>query len=101
VYGLLVGDIVGCVISFLLLRSIFPMPIPVQAIVRVGLCTSLMAAVCAPLAFALTGQPVLSLIVVPIIGILIYGAAAYALDVAKLRTQMPDLKMPQVGNGLL
>jgi O-antigen/teichoic acid export membrane protein len=101
VYGLLVGDIVGCVISFLLLRSIFPMPIPVQAIVRVGLCTSLMAAVCAPLAFALTAQPVLSLVVVPITGILIYGAAAYALDVAKLRTQMPDLKMPQVGNGLL
>jgi hypothetical protein len=41
------------------------------------------------------------LVVVPITGILIYGAAAYVLDIAKLRTQMPDLKMPQVGNGLL
>jgi len=101
VYGLLVGDIVGFVFSFMLLRSIFPMPIPFHAIARVGLCTALMAAVCAPLAFALTGHPVLSLVIVPIAGILVYGAAVYVLDVAKLRTQMPDLKMFQIGNRML
>jgi O-antigen/teichoic acid export membrane protein len=100
-YSLLIGDIVGLVISFSLLRAVFPMPIPVRSLVRVGLCTTVMVAVCAPLAHSLEGRPLLSLLIVPVAGVLIYGAAAYVLNVAKVRTQTMRFKLAEAGSPLL
>jgi O-antigen/teichoic acid export membrane protein len=100
-YSLLIGDIVGLVISFSLLRAVFPMPIPVRSLVRVGLCTTVMVAVCAPLAHSLEGRPLWSLLIVPVAGVLIYGAAAYVLNVAKVRTQTMRFKLAEAGSPLL
>jgi O-antigen/teichoic acid export membrane protein len=101
VYGLLIGDIVGAVVSFLLLRMMFPMPIKIHSLARVGVCTALMVAACAPLAHSLEGRPLLSLLFVPMAGVLIYGAAAYALDIAKIRTQSLRFRFSEAKGQLL
>lgn len=101
VYGLLIGDIVGLAVSFFLLRTMFPMPIPVHSLVRVGACTALMIAVCAPLAHSLEARPLSSLLIVPVAGVLVYGLAAYALDIAKIRTQSIRFKLSGTRGQLL
>jgi O-antigen/teichoic acid export membrane protein len=101
VYSLLIGDIVGLAVSFSLLRTMFPMPVPIHSLVRVGACTALMIAVCAPLAHLLEGLPLLSLLIVPVIGVLIYGAAAYALDIAKIRSQSIRFRLSGARSQLL
>ncbi len=101
VYSLLIGDLVGLAVSFLLLRTMFPMPLPVPALIRVGLATGLMIAICAPLAHSLSDRPLLSLLIVPVVGILVYGAGAYALDIAKVRTQSIRFRLSAAKSQLL
>jgi O-antigen/teichoic acid export membrane protein len=101
VYSLLIGDLVGFVITFLILRSVFPMPVPIHSLVRVGLCTLIMVAVCAPLALSLAGHPLLSLLIVPVVGALVYGTGAYVLDVAKFRTQSIHFRLFQARSQML
>jgi hypothetical protein len=60
-----------------------------------------MIAVCAPLAHLLEGLPLLSLLIVPVIGVLIYGAAAYALDIAKIRSQSIRFRLSGARSQLL
>ena len=101
VYSLLIGDVAGLVASFLLLRMMFPMPLPLSSLARVGLCTAVMIAVCAPLAYSLEARPLLSLLIVPVVGILVYGAGAYALDIAKIRTQSVRFRLSEARGQLL
>lgn len=87
-YGILIGDLVGVVASILLLKAVFPMPIPLQSIGAVGLCAAAMTAVCLPVDAALRSHAPFALVGTIVAGGLTYAAMAYILDLSQLRTRM-------------
>ena len=86
-YGIVLGDIAGVGVSLLLLRPVFPMPVPMASLARVGLCALVMTAACLALlnGLELPAAPKLALTVAA--GAATYGLAALALDVAGARRE--------------
>ena len=56
----------------------------------------IMAAVCAPIVYVLSGHSILLLIITPLVGAIVYGGAAYALNVAKLRSELLGAGLIQI-----
>ncbi|MBY0612840.1 MAG: oligosaccharide flippase family protein [Beijerinckiaceae bacterium] len=97
VYALLIGDIVGVLVSIILLRPVFPMPIPLRLIVRVCFCALVMAAACLAVEHVLRFDPRLSLLGTTLVGGLVYCLCAYWLDIARLRTQLWGAGLRKLG----
>ncbi|WP_062111243.1 oligosaccharide flippase family protein [Aureimonas sp. AU40] len=85
-YGIVIGDVTGVAVSILLLKPVFPMPIPARSLARVGLCALVMLAACLPVlnGLSLPASRLLGLTVVT--GAVAYLLAALALDVAGARS---------------
>ena len=96
VWGLLLGDVVGVAVSFLLLRPIFAMPLPMAGLFKVAIATAAMVAVCAPIASMLVDRPIAALLVTPVTGAVVYAIAAYGLDIARLRSELADAGVRRV-----
>lgn len=84
-YGIVLGDIVGVLVSILLLRPVFPMPIPLPSLGRVGLAALAMTATCLAVLHGVAMSPSLLLALTVLAGAGTYGLAAVLLDVANLR----------------
>ncbi len=84
-YGIVLGDIVGVLVSILLLRSVFPMPVPLPSLGRVGLAALAMTATCLAVLHGAEMSPTVLLALTVLAGAGTYGLAAVLLDVANLR----------------
>ena len=88
VWALVISDLVGVVVSFILLRPVFAMPLPARPIGLIFITTAAMALSCSLVQEAMDGtSAVLRLAVTVPAGVLVYAGLGYVLDIGDVRSK--------------
>ena len=87
-WGRIVSESVGLLSALALTRKAFPMPLPFARVSRVVAATGLMALVVAALDLRVESQSLQVLPAMVVIGVLVYAAACWSLDVAGMREKL-------------
>jgi len=91
--ALIIADLCGVLVSFLLLRPVFPMPFPLAKVAPIAAATAAMAIVCrlTMSAFSTSAPPasgLIELLTTVAAGVVVYAAMVVALDIAQVRTML-------------
>jgi O-antigen/teichoic acid export membrane protein len=85
--ALVIADLGGVVVSFLLLHPVFPMPFPPTRVAVIAVSVSLMALGCEITMSLCAGMPALLLLVGTMaVGILVYAATVFVFDICHAKT---------------
>jgi len=91
-WALVISDFAGVAISIVLLRPVFPMPLPLPKLMTILACTLVMAVGCVAVRSVLPSRAVEQLFLTAFAGVAIYAVCAYVADVADVRSQSRSLR---------
>lgn len=84
--ALLLADLGGVLVSFLLLHPVFPMPFPAAKVAPIVGAVAAMAVACQSSMYFVAGSDLTRLAVTALTGIVVYGAVVLTFDVCQVRT---------------
>jgi len=83
--ALLVADLGGVLVSFVLLVPVFPMPFPLSKVARVAVATACMAVACQGVVSVVSASPNVTLAATVATGVAVYAGLVWAFDIASVR----------------
>jgi O-antigen/teichoic acid export membrane protein len=88
VWALVIADFVGVIVSFILLRPVFAMPVPGREIGLIAVNTAAMAVICILIQQAMGAASAVAHLTVTIAaGVLVYAGLGYLFDTGKVRSK--------------
>lgn len=87
VWAMVLADLCGVLVSFFLLAPVFPIPMPMRSIVKIVGCAVGMAIACVAVQTVAGGTPLKVLLFTVATGVVTYGMAAFAADIAGVRSR--------------
>jgi O-antigen/teichoic acid export membrane protein len=99
VFGRVGAEMFGFGVAVILSRFAFPMPFPIERILRVGVAVGAMALAVRLLATSAANQSPTSLFVLIPAGVGVYAASAWLLDIGGLRAHLKGLTMGRLRFG--
>lgn len=94
--AVVISEAIGVVVGYWLTGRAYPLPLALRPFFRVGLATLAMAVPTFLVDRAMSGSGVFDIALPVLVGMVTYGASAYALDVAGFRTRLRRRTKPEI-----